>query len=129
LAIGPNIVCTGDISNIAAATWTLRPRHFVVGDVHRLISLIDSFAKAAPEDRYILSNELGDGRVLSQAPSLTKQNDGYSLLCPVAPGFPRIEAQKLGSTLALRGETGDLYLDDKGNIARVSGLESLPQKV
>lgn len=129
LAIGPNIVCTGDISNIAAATWTLRPRHFVVGDVHRLISFIDSFAKAAPDDRYILSNELGDGRVLSQAPSLTKQNDGDSLLCPVAPGFPRIEAQNLGSTLALHWEIGDLYLDDKGNIARVSGLESLPQKV
>jgi hypothetical protein len=129
LAIGPDIVCTGDIPNIAAASWTLRLKHFVVGDVHNLISFIDGFAKAAPEDKYVLSNELGDGRVLSQAPSLTNQNDGYSLLCPVAPSFPRIDAQKLGSDFAMHPETGDLYLDDKGNIARVSGLEYLPQKV
>jgi hypothetical protein len=63
LAIGPDIVCTGDISNIAAATWTLRVRHFVIGD-----------------------------RVLSQAPNLTKQTDGYRLLCSITPGFPRIDA-------------------------------------
>ena len=31
--------------------------------------------------------------------------------------------------MALHPETGDLYLDNKGNIARVSGLEYLPQKV
>jgi hypothetical protein len=129
LAIGPDIVCTGDIQHITAVSWTLRVRHFVIGDVHKLISFIDSFAKAAHEDRYVLSNELGDGRVLSEAPSLTKQTDGYHLFCPVAPGFPRIDAQSLGSDLALHPETGDLYLDDKKNIARVSGLEYLPQKV
>jgi hypothetical protein len=94
-----------------------------------LISFIDGFATATPEDRYILSNELGDGRVLSQAPSLTKQNDGYSLLCSVAPGFPRIEAQNLGSEYALHSETNDLYLDDKRNLGLVSGLEALPQRV
>jgi hypothetical protein len=129
LAIGPDIVCTGDIQNISEASWTLRLRHFVVGDVHKLVSFIDGFAKAEPDDRYLLSNELGDGRVLLRAPSLTKQNDGYSLLCPVAPSFPRVDVQDLGTDMALHPETHDLYLDDKGNIARVSGLEYLPQKV
>ncbi len=129
LAIGRDIVCTGDISHVTATSWALRLKHFVIGDVHKLIDFIDGFAKAPPENRYILSNELGDGRVLSQAPSLTRQTDGYNLLCPVAPGFPRIDAHKLGSDLARHPETGDLYLDDKRHIARVSGFEYLPQKV
>lgn len=94
-----------------------------------LVSFIDGFATAEQDDRYLLSNELGDGRVLLQAPSLTKENDGYTLLCPVAPSYPRVDVQDLGSDMALHPETGDLYLDDKGNIARVSGLEYLPQKV
>jgi hypothetical protein len=129
LAIGPNIICTGDIQNISAGSWTLRLKHFVLGDVHKVVSFIDRFEMAAPDDRYLLSNELGDGRVLLQAPSLTKQNDGYNLLCPVAPSFPRVDVRDLGSDMALHPETHDIYLDDKGNIARVSGLEYLPQKV
>jgi len=129
LAIGPDIICTGDIQIVSAASWTLRLKHFVAGDVHELVSFIDGFAKTEPDARYILSNELGDGRVLLQAPSLTKQTDGYSLLCPVAPSFPRIDVQNLGSSFARHPETGDWYGDGKGNLARVSGLEYLPQKV
>jgi len=67
--------------------------------------------------------------MLSEAPSLTKQNDGYSLLCPVAPSFPRVDVKDIGSSFALHPETGDWYGDGKGNLARVSGLEYLPQKV
>jgi len=129
LAIGPNIICTGDIQNISMESWTLRLKHFVAGDVHELVSFIGGFIKAAPDDKYLLSNELGDGRMLSGAPSLTKQNDGYSLICPVAPSFPRVDVQDLGSSFALHPETGDLYLDGAGNLARVSGLQYLPQKV
>jgi hypothetical protein len=46
----------------------------------------------------------------------------------VALGFPRIEAQKLGRDFALSLVTNDLYVE-KGNIAEVSGLAALPQKV
>ena len=129
LAIGPDIICTGDIQIVSAASWTLRLKHFVAGDVHELVSFIDGFANTEPDARYVLSNELGDGRVLLQAPSLTKQTDGYSLLCPVAPSFSRVDVQDLGTSFALHPETGDLYGDGKGSLARVSGLEYLPQKV
>jgi hypothetical protein len=129
LAIGPEVVCMGDMDNVAAANWTLRLKHFVIGDVHKIVAFIDEFANAAAQDRYILSNELGDGRVISEAPSLTKQKDGYTLLCPVEPRFSRIDAQNLGSSLALHSETNDLYVDEKGNIARVAGLDYLPQKI
>jgi hypothetical protein len=129
LAVGPHIVFTGDIADISEANWTLRLRHPVVGDVRTLISFIDGFAKAQFEDKYVLSNELGDGRVLSAAPTLTKQNDGYLLRCPVAPSVLRIDAQEIGGSTALHPETNDLYLDARGNIARIAGLDYLPQKI
>ena len=129
LALGSRMICTGDIQNIAAASWTLRLRHFVAGDVHELVSFIDGFTKADQENRYVLSNELGDGRVLLGAPSLTKNNDGYTLLCPIAPSFPRVDVQDLGSSFAHHPETDDWYADGKGNLARISGLEYLPQKI
>jgi hypothetical protein len=129
LAIGPDIICTGDIQNVSAANWTLNLKHFVGGDVHELVSFIDGFARAAAGDRYILSNEMGDGRVLLQAPSLTREDEGYTLLCPIAASIPRVNVQNLGSDMALHPETGDLYLGNNGSIARVSGVEYLPQKV
>jgi hypothetical protein len=129
LAIGPDIVCTGDIQNITTTSWGLRLKHFVVGDVHQLISYIDGFATTAAQGRYVLSHALGDGRELSRAPSLSKQNEGYSLLCPVAPSFARIHGQRLGSSMATHPVTRDTYLDATGNIARVSGLDYLPQKI
>ncbi len=129
LAIGPDIICMGDIQNVSASSWTLRLKHFVAGDVRELTSFIDRFARTEQEDRYVLSNEMGDGRVLSQAPSLTKQDDGYTLLCPVLPGVPRVDVRNLGSAMAMHPETHDTYLDSNGNIARVSGSEYLPQMV
>jgi hypothetical protein len=107
----------------------LRLKHFVAGDVHELVSFIDGFANTERGDRYVLSNELGDGRVLSEPPSLNKQHDGYSVLCPIESSFPRVDVQDLGSSFALHPETSDWYADSTGNLARVSGLEYLPQKV
>lgn len=128
IAIGPEVICSGDISAVTADTWTLTLKHFVVGDQNTLISFIDSFATTAEETRYVLSNELGDGRLLSEAPCLIKQDGYYNLLCPVFPSFPRIDAQQIGSSIAMHPETGDMYVLN-GQIARVSGVEYLPQKV
>jgi hypothetical protein len=129
LAIGPDVVCTGELTEIDAAIWTLRLRHFLIGDLHRIIAFIDGFGRQAPENRYVLSNELGDGRVLIVAPTLTKPGDSYSLCCPVALGEPRVDAQNIGTGLALHPETYDLYVDKKGDIARVSGVDYLPQRL
>ena len=129
LAIGPNIVCAGSVVEITETSWTLALNHFVTGDFYGINSFIDGFAKSPQEDRYILSNEYGDGRLLSGAPKLMRKADSCSLVCPVAPSVTRIDAQKLGSDFAIHPETGDLYLDEKKNIARVSGLDYLPQKI
>jgi hypothetical protein len=62
LAIDPDVVCTGELTEIDAASWTLRLGHFLIGDLHRIIAFIDGFGQQAPENRYVLSNELGNGR-------------------------------------------------------------------
>ncbi len=129
LAVGPDVVCTGELTQIDAMGWTLRLGHFLIGDLHGIIAYLDGFGQQDSENRYVLSNELGDGRVLSAAPTLTKQGDGYSLYCPVAPVAPRVDAQDIGSGFALQPETNDLYLDKKGSMARVSGVDYLPQRL
>jgi hypothetical protein len=129
VAFGPGVICTGELSAVDASEWSIQVRHFVEGDLATIIGFIDQFQKLALGDQYVLVNALGDGRVLSSGPALMKSGDGYLVKCPVGPAFPRIEAQRLGSDLAISPKTNDLYLDAKGNIARVSGLDALPQKV
>ena len=58
LAVGSDAVCVGDLESIGSTQWTLRLRHFVLGDVHQLVTFIGHFATLQPEDRYVLSNEL-----------------------------------------------------------------------
>jgi hypothetical protein len=110
-------------------SWTVRLKHFLTGDVHKIISFVDGFTREAAERKYILSNEIGDGRMLVAAPSLTKQSNGYSLICTIAPSVPRVDAQKIGSSIATDPETNDWILDAKGGVATVSGVDYLPQRV
>jgi hypothetical protein len=127
-AIGPDIICTGDCVSVSEAAWSFNLEHLIAGDRMSLGSYIGGFAGLPAAARYVLSNEQGDGRTLSGAPTLTKEGSGFRLLCPVLPSFPRVDVQNLGSDMALHPETGDIYAD-KGGIARVSGLAYLPQKV
>lgn len=126
LAVGLEVVCVGDIESIGSTQWTLRLRHFVLGDVHQLSDFIGHFDTLRAEDRYILSNELGDGRSFSEAPTLTKKSGEIILACPIVSAAPRLDVHKIGSMSAMHPETNDLYVKD-GQIARVSGLEAFPQ--
>jgi hypothetical protein len=129
VALGPAIIVTATIAEIASEAWAFKLSHFLAGDPHQIATFIGSFSNAQPYDKYVLCNELGDGRVVTQAPSLTKDADGYVLRCPVAPIFPRIDVSKIGSSFATNAESNDLFLDANGNIARVSGPDYFPQRV
>lgn len=72
LAIGPDIVLMGEIRSVSAEHWNLHLEHFFLGDIHTMISYIDKFGESGIESRYVLSSELGDGRVLVGAPVLSK---------------------------------------------------------
>jgi len=57
LAVGPDVVCVGDLESIGSTHWTLRLRHFVLGDVHQLVAFIGRFATLRLEDCYVLSDQ------------------------------------------------------------------------
>ncbi len=128
IAIGPDIIFVGEFLGIENAEWRFHLRSFVEGDVHTLIAFIERYQQIAAIDRYVLVNFLDDGRVLKGAPSMTKEKTGgYLLRCPVLPSADRIRATDLPMDLALSA-SHDLMVKN-GNIATVSGLEALPQKV
>ena len=130
IAFGPEIVCTGMVREVDGSSWTLSLKHFVKGDLSAVAALVGRFKTLPAHDRYVLVNELNDGRVLTTSPTLTASGDGYFVRCPVAPGFPRIAARQLGTQLAIPPEKMDLSLDPRTRqIARVSGVDSLPQVI
>ncbi len=126
VALGPNVICTGELLAVDASAWSIQVRHFVQGEFATLVSFIDQFHKLPRGDHYVLVNALGDGRVLTKAPSLTTNKDGCVVMCPIAPSFPRIEAQRLPTDFEFEN---DLSLDERGNIAEVSGVGALRQNV
>lgn len=128
-AIGPGIICTGDCFSVSETAWAFNLEHFIVGDRLSLATYIGEFSRSPAEARYVLSSEQGDGRVLSGAPTLTREASGFRVLCPMAPSFLRVGVQNLGSDMALHPETDDLYVNASGDIARVSGADYLPQRV
>jgi hypothetical protein len=128
VAIGPDIIFVGEFLGVDNAEWSFHLRAFIEGDDHGLIAFIERYEQAAAMDRYILVNFLGDGRVLNGAPSMTKEKTGgYLIRCPVLPSADRIRAVDLPMDLAL-SDKHDLMLKG-GDIATVSGLEALPQKI
>ena len=129
IAIGPNIVFVGEFLGVEADVWSFHLRNFVDGDVHALIALAERYEQTGDTiDRYVLVNELGDGRALRDKPSITRETTGgYMVRCPVFPGADRIRAADLPKSWAL-SESHDLMVQS-GNWAMVSGLNALPQQV
>lgn len=128
IAIGPDAVCTGELLGVDSMAWSVRLRNFVCGDMHSLVDFISGFNFLAPDEKYILLNELGDGRLLSSPPTLDRTEDGYVLQCLVHSSFPRINAQDLPREFAISPSTNDQYAVN-GRIAEVSGLAALPQRI
>jgi hypothetical protein len=128
IAIGPDIVCMGELLGVDAGEWSLDVSQFVRGDFNTILSFDDRFDDLPRSDRYILVNALGDGRVLASRLSATRQGASFLLRGHVEPRFPRITADQLDTQMATHPETGDLYVEN-GQIARVSGLRSLPQSL
>ncbi len=123
-ALGPDIVFVGELTSGSGNSWTLRADHFVRGDLTALISFGQAFDDLARSKRYILCNELGDGRVLAQSPSWKRVDRGLEISLVVESPFPRTSAEDLGEDLEVDSD-GDL----KSTLATVSGLEALPQRI
>jgi hypothetical protein len=128
IALGPNIIGVGEFVGVDASCLKIKFKHFILGDALDLISYASKFSKLPPDERYVLVNVLGEGRVLSGAPTITKKSNEYEAILPALPSHPRVKAQHIGSSFAQHPDTGDWFVKN-GNLARVSGLEALPQKI
>jgi len=127
VAIGPNLVCTGELIGSDKMDWQLRIHHFLIGDLCTLISFIERFDNIDPYDRFVLVNGLGDGRQLADAPAWKKADTGYLISCRVCKSFPRVSAHNLPTDLALN-DAHDLSIVN-GDLRTVGGLDALPQKI
>lgn len=127
IAIGPEIVGTGDLIGGAGSMWQLRLDHFVSGDIQSLIRFGENFESLKPADRYVLINSIGDGRVIVCPPVWKQVDDGYKIDVEVMGRYPRKRAQELGADLAL-GPNRDIMFEN-GKLATVSGIQALPQKI
>jgi hypothetical protein len=128
IAIGPDIAFVGEFLGVEGEVWSFHLRNFVDGDVHTLISFTERYDQTATVDRYVLVNELGDGRALKAKPSVTRETTGgYTVRCSVFPSADRIPVGDIPNTWAL-SDNHDLTTQN-GNWAMVSGVDALPQQV
>lgn len=127
IALGPAIVFVGDLVAVEQQAWSFRVEHFVIGDLGELISYIEGFDTIDPYDKFVLVNELGDGRELSIAPSWSKSKSGFVIKMSVMASSPKIDVNRLPMDLAL-DDNHDLYFVN-GQMATVRGLDALPQKI
>lgn len=128
IAIGPDIVFVGEFLGVEDDVWSLHLRNFVDGDVHALIAFTERYEQTAAVGRYVLVNELGDGRALRAKPSVTRETTGgYTVRCSVFPSADRIRAAEIPQSWAL-SDSHDLATQN-GNWAKVAGEDALPQQV
>lgn len=128
IAIGPDVVFTGEFMAVDGLNWQLRVDHFLIGDLATLTAYGERFARIDPNDRYVLINLLGDGRQLATAPAWQKTDAGYVVACAVLQSFPRTNVHALPKDLALN-RAHDLTSTTSGNLATVSGVAALPQMI
>lgn len=128
IAIGPGILFVGEFLGVEDQVWSFYLRSFVDGDVQSLIAFTERYDQTAPIDRYVLVNELGDGRALNGKPSVIRETTGgYTVRCRVFPSTTRIPAADIPTTWALSDDHDLTTLN--GNWAMVSGVDALPQQV
>ncbi|MDP9533865.1 hypothetical protein Q7L38_14920 [Pseudomonas protegens] len=127
IALGHDLVFTGELIGSDQRTWTFRLDHFVIGDLNTLIAFSERFETTQPYDLFILDNMLGEGRQLATPPAWRRTSKGYEVSVQVLPSFPRVQARELPLTLAI-DEVNDIAVVN-GSFARIRGLEALPQTI
>ena len=128
IAIGIDVIVFGELTGIYQNEWTIKFSNFLTGDLSKLISFNENLNSIPDEDRFILVNQLGEGRVISGPVKINKVTDGYELTAPVNSDIPRIHCNNLPRDIDIFTK-GDLFLDSTGDIATISGFDSLPQQI
>lgn len=115
VALGFNHVLRAAWIGASPSAWRFRVLEFIRGDER---SLMDAFATLPPE--FVVVGSQGDGRLLSAAPSWSRQAESLELEIPVAAREPLTSP---GQGWDLRLVDGDLACGPDG-LATVQGIEA-----
>jgi hypothetical protein len=127
IALGPQTVVVGEVATIEAGVWEFQIHHFLIGDLPSLAAFVEGFERLAADDRYVLANQMAEGRLLAAAPVFTHMAGRRLVHCTLQPAATRMSALTLPADWALNRD-GDINLKN-GDIALVRGLEALPQRL
>jgi len=102
IAIGPSLIALGAVLRFGPDGCRFRISHFLEGDIRELWALSVDFSKWPDEDRYVLSNELGYGGLLSQPPAIERTEFGHEVTVQIQAATDRRDAM---TTKTMCGET------------------------
>lgn len=105
IAIGPSLIALGALLRFGPDGCRFRISHFLEGNIRELWALSVDFSKWPDEDRYVLSNELGYGGLLSQPPAIERTEFGHEVTVQIQVATDRRNA--LG-TKTMCGKTGSM---------------------
>ncbi|WP_205300065.1 hypothetical protein [Pantoea sp. Tr-811] len=103
IAIGPSLIALGSVLRFGPNGCRFRISHFLEGTIRELWALSVDFSKWPDEDRYVLSNELGYGGLLSQPPLIERTEFGHEVTVLIQAATDRRDAIK---TKIMCGHTG-----------------------
>lgn len=128
IAIGVDIIVFGEITGFSNNEWIIKFSNFFTGDLSNLMSFNERFHATPSEEKFILVNQLGEGRLLSAPIKLNKLPDGYEVIVSIETDTPRINCNNLPMDFDVI-TTGDIFINSAQDIAMISGFDALPQKI
>jgi hypothetical protein len=92
IAIGPSLIALGSVVRFGPDGCRFRISHFLKGSIRELWALSVDFRKWPDENRYVLSNELGYGGLLSQPPAIERTELGHEVTVQIQAVTDRRDA-------------------------------------
>lgn len=127
VAVGQETVFYGKLIKYESRNVQFCINNFLIGDLGVLTKFIEKFENVKPVDRFVLINELGYGRHIAKAPTITICENNYILSLETLDSTTLINPSEIPA---------DLVLDDKGDLLIVNndltlkkGLSILPQRI
>lgn len=103
IAIGPSLIAIGAVLRFGPDGCRFRISHFLEGNIRELWALSVDFSKWPDEYRYVLSNELGYGGLLSQPPAIERTEFGHEVTVQIQVATDRCNVM---TTKTMCRETG-----------------------
>lgn len=123
MMLGMDLCFDAAFLSMTADRWTVRFRSPFRGGVQDVSRYIADFDTMSPEERFVVSERIGQGRLLATAPTL----DGQILSLHLSAAPPRRRVSSYNGGLRL-DETGDLDLSSDG-LQMIEGTDAAIQTI